>query len=269
MAEIPPGDPAPTYRYDLPAEAIERLTAKLVESRRDGTDERFVCYRVSGESEFSDIGRQVERQVFEETFAGNDAAFMAREYGPYEQFSTFFLSVDRAEQRPIGVLRVIRNSPAGLKTLNDLAQPESPVHLTADQVLAYHGIEKLDSVWDVGTVAIPAQYRRSGASASLQLYRGMYVSALDQGIDHLVAVIDKAPLLAMTDYLAIPFVPLCGSDYFSYLESAESRAVYGYVPSFDKAVNERLDRVGDDPMAVRALRKIIKGSEDRALLFDE
>lgn len=268
MSALDAKEPAATFRYDLPTELIETLTAKLIGSKRSEADRRFVCYRVSGNSEFSDIGRHLERQVFEETFPGNDAAFMACEYGPYECASIFFLSVDRANERAIGVLRVIRNSPAGLKTVNDLAQPESPVHLTFEQVVAYHNIKELGGAWDVGTVAIPKRYRRSGVSASLQLYRGMYVTALEQNIEHLVAVIDKAPLLALTDYLGIPFVPLCGSDYFSYLESAESRAVYGYVPSFYDAVDKRLQEMSGDPVAVRALRKLGKGSEDHALLFD-
>jgi hypothetical protein len=223
---------------------------------------------VSGCSEFSDIARYVECRVFHEAFPGNDATFMAREYGPYERASFFFLSVDRAEKTPVGVLRIIRNSPAGLKTLNDLGQPDSPVQLTATEVQRAHQINTFDNVWDIGTFAILSHYRRSGVSASLQLYRGMYATALEEGIDHLIAIFDKLPLLAATEYLAIPIVPLCGTDYFSYLGSAESQAIYGHIPSFEPAVSQRLAEVADDPDAVRALRKLRDGTHDHLLLFD-
>jgi hypothetical protein len=140
MPDLRAKAPSATFRYDLSDEDITALTETLIASKPFATDDRVVCYRVSGRSQFSDIGRHLERRVFEETFPGNDAAFMAREYGPYEEASIFFLSVDRAKQRTIGVLRAIRSSPAGLKTLNDLAQPESPVNLAADQVVTHHNI---------------------------------------------------------------------------------------------------------------------------------
>jgi hypothetical protein len=264
-----PKEPAPSFRYDLPSADIQALTNKLIATKNSATDDRVVCYRFSGHSQFSDIARHIECKVFQESFAGNDAAFMTREYGPYERASTFFLSVERMTKTPIGALRIIRDSPAGFKTLNDIAGPDSPAQLTTTEVQRGHRIDAFGSVWDVGTVAILNEYRRTGASASLQLYRGMYVTALKEGIDHLIAIIDKGPLLAMTDYLAIPFVPLCESSYFSYLGSSESRAVYGYIPEFDPIIKRRLAEVQNDPSAVRALNVIINGTHDRALLFDD
>lgn len=269
MSEKIHSQDSPSYRYDLSGEQISVLTKDLVEKKRFNSYERFVLYRVSGDSKYSDLGRQIERQVFEETFEGNDAEFMEREYGPYEHSSLFFLSVDRSKMCPIGTLRIIKNSPAGLKTINDLSSGYLPVTIAKDEIMSAHTIENLNSCWDVATLAVPKEYRRSGASASLQMYRAMYVTALEENIEHLVAIIDKAPLLAMTDYLAIPFVPICGSDYFSYLESAESRAVYGHIPDFDTVINERLSQVSDDIIATRALRKIIKGSEDYTLFLDD
>ena len=254
--------------YDRPEADIAALTEALTASQ-PATSDRFVCYRVAGTSPFADLGRHVERVVFSETFPGNNTAFMAREYGLYEQASTFFLSVDRAEKTAMGALRVIRYSPTGFKTLNDLARPDSPIHLSATDVKRYHQIDAWANVWDVGTVAILSGYRRSGASASLQLYRGMYVTALQEGIDHLIAIIDRLPLRAMTDYLAIPFVSLCGTNPFSYLGSPDSRAVYGYIPDFDPIIKRRLPEVHDDPAAIRALNIIINGTNDQALLFTD
>lgn len=259
----------PTYTYNLSDDCIHDLTHELIEKKRFKSYERFVLYRLAGDDKYSDLGRQVERHVFEETFDGNDAEFMEREYGPYEHASLFFLSVDRQREVPIGVLRIIKNSPVGLKTINDLSSGSLPVTIDKNAIMLTHGINDWNTCWDVATLAVPHEYRRSGASASLQMYRAMYITALNEKIDHLVAITDKAPLIAMTDYLAIPFVPLCGSDYFSYLESAESRAVYGHIPDFDRVINERLSQVSGDLMAMRALRKIIKGTEDYTLFLDD
>lgn len=261
-------DPGATFRYDLSVDDITGLTEKLIATKVSAKDDRVVSYRVSGSSQFSDIGRHVECRVFHETFPGNDAAFMTREYGPYEHASFFFLCVDREKTAPIGALRVIRDSPAGLKTLIDLARPESPLQLPASEIQRYHHIDSFNEVWDVGTLAILSEYRRSGASASLQLYRGLYRTALEEGIDHLIAIFDKLPFLAVTEYLAIPIVPLCGTDYFSYLGSAESRAIYGHIPGFEPAVSQRLLEVDNDLDAVQALRRLRDGTADHLLLFD-
>ncbi|WAC90214.1 hypothetical protein [Mycobacterium sp. Aquia_213] len=268
MSGLAAQEPCATFRYDLPSEDIAALTEKLIATKLSATDDGVVCYRVSGRSPYSDIGRAVECQVFRDAFPGNDAAFMTREYGPYEGASFFFLSVDREKKTPVGALRIIRYSPAGLKTLNDLARPDSPVQLTAAAIQCGHQIDTFESVWDIGTFAILSDYRRSGASVSLQLYRGMYATALEEGIDHLIAIFDKLPLLAATEYLAIPIAPLCGTDYFSYLGSAESRAIYGHIPSFEPAVSRRLIGAKDDPDAVRALRRLRDGTDDHLLLFD-
>lgn len=268
MADAGAMEPCATFRYDLADEDIAALTENLIASKLSATDDRVVCYRVAGRSQYSDIGRYVEYRVFNDAFLGNDAAFMAREYGAYEHASFFFLCVDREKQTPIGALRIIRNSPAGFKTLNDLVRPDSPVQLTAAEIQRCHQIATFDDVWDIGTFAIVSDYRRSGVSASLQLYRGLYATALEEGVDHLVAIFDKLPFVALTEYLAIPVVPLCGTDYFSYLGSSESRAIYGYVPGFEPAVSQRLREVKDDPDAVRALRRLRDGTDDHLLLFD-
>lgn len=259
----------PACDYRQTEADVRELTGRLIKRFPIAGGARYVCYRVAGTDEFSDVGRHIERLVFESTFAGNDAQFMVREYGPYENASLFFLAVDRLQQLPMGALRVIRHSPVGLKTVNDLASGRLPVYLPVDDMEATHRIRDWSACWDVATVAVAEAYRRTAAKAALQLYRGMYVSALEEGIDHLFAIIDKTPLLAMTEYLSIPFTPLCGTDYFSYLESAESRAVHGYVPDFHPVITSRLAEVGDDPVASRALAYIILGTDDDCLAFSD
>lgn len=267
MVVPPPTDDG--RRYMRTESDIEELTCRLIDRFPGAEDARYVCYRIAGTDEISDIARSVERTVFESTFAGNDAEFMAREYGPYEDASLFFLTVDRVKRRPTGALRVTRNSPAGFKTINDLASGRLPIHLAEQEVRTSHRIERWDACWDVATLAVSEDYRRTAAKAALQLYRGMYVTALEQGIEHLIAIIDKSPLLAMTEYLSIPFAPLCGTGYFSYLESAESRAVHGYVPDFYPVITGRLAEVHEDPVATAALSYIILGTDDHVLLFED
>jgi hypothetical protein len=101
---------------------------------------RFVCFRLKGDDVFADIGRYVERVVFQKAF-GNDADTMGEEYGPYEGASTFFISVDTAGRSPAGVLRVIADSSASLKTINDLSG--DPLHITRDRIFAAHGLKDL------------------------------------------------------------------------------------------------------------------------------
>ena len=45
---------------------------------------------------------------------------MKTEFGPYDESSVFFVVMDTKAKVPAGVLRMIRNSSVGLKTIVDL-----------------------------------------------------------------------------------------------------------------------------------------------------
>ena len=252
----------PENPYEISEAEIRDLTIHFLNEHPPKSSDRFVCYRLEGDEPFSDIGRGVERLVFEEAF-GNDAAEMQAEYFPYEDQSVFFISFDTAAQAPSGALRVIQNGPAGLKTLNDL---EYNIGLTREIVEETHGISELDDVWDIGTVAVPPGYRSGEGAVSVQLYRGMYLSALHDKIDHLVSVVDEKPLRKLTGYLGIPFKPLAGTQPFEYLGSESSQAVYGYVPEFYKKMSRKMFTVRG-LLARKALKRLVKGSEDSTLQF--
>ena len=79
----------PEYGYDLPAEAAQQLASELLNERPPTGDARFVCYMLDGTDPSSNIGRQVEGVVFNQTFH-NDPEEMACEYGPYAEQSIFF-----------------------------------------------------------------------------------------------------------------------------------------------------------------------------------
>ena len=251
--------------YDLSKESLHLLTKQLLSEHPTDVDSRYVCYRFAGDDKFSNIGRSVERTVFEDAF-GNDAEQMVKEYGSYEQSSIFFLSIDREQALPSGTLRIIGNSEHGFKTLNDLEH--SSLELDYNQVAEYYQINDPDTVWDIGTVAVLPEYRSAEGAVSVQLYRAMYVSAMQNKIQHFVSVIDQKPLHKLVDYLGIPFESLMGSEPFEYLGSESSQAVYGFVPDFYRKMSKKL-WTPKGMLARKALKKLVKGTEDFTLLFDD
>jgi len=161
-------------------------------------------------------------------------------------------------------LRVIRNGKNGLKTINDLTHP--PYTLTEGMVTSAHNIDDFDTCWDIGTVAVLPENRSAQGSIAVQLYRAMYVAAMDEHIEHIVSIVDEKPLRKLTDYLGIPFVPLAGQEGVSYLGSEKSQPVYGYVPDFYKKMNRnRFTMKG--VLARKVLSRLVKGSRDSELQF--
>jgi hypothetical protein len=219
-----------TARYELHGNLAADLSEQLLTLHPPTSSRRFVCYPLSGTGRFADLGRTVELEVFGETF-GNDRAEMEQEYGPYEDASRFFVVMDQRRRRPAGVLRVIGNSAVGLKTLRDIAG--EPLRISQAEVQARHAVADLDRCWDVGTLAVRPEYRRSATrrrTVSLLLYRALFVHALWEGVEHFVTAMDRhahRSLLA----LGVPFVPVCDSEPFDYIGSP-CTALHGYVPEF-------------------------------------
>ena len=147
-----------TVRYELHGNVAVDLSEQLLTSHPPTSSRRFVCYPLPGTGRFADLGRTIELEVFGDVF-GNDRAELEGEYGPYEEASRFFVVMDQRRRRAAGVLRVIENSPVGLKTLRDIAG--GPLRIPQAEVLARHGIGDLDRCWDVGTLAVRPEYRRS------------------------------------------------------------------------------------------------------------
>lgn len=243
--------------YELSMSAMNSRIKSFLAEHEPQTKEHIVCYEVGPDSPLSDVARTVERIVFEKRF-GNTSSDMAKIYGPYEESSRFFLSVDRENGEPVGALRVSTHSEAGLMTLNSLPEGMKP---NLEQLEATHNIQSLDDCWDVGTVAVLPAYRKQGIGVSTQLYRGMYKSAMNEGIQHLLAIIDEKPLETMTKYLGIPFVPLMGLPPFSFEGSESSTAVYGYVPDFYQKMKKKSITVRGI-MARKALWPLVFGTKD-------
>lgn len=240
--------PRTTASYELHGNVAADLAEQLLTLHPPTSSRRFVCYELPGTGRFADLGRTVELEVFGEVF-GDDRALLEREYGPYEQASRFLVVMDQRRRQAAGVLRVIENSAAGLKTLRDIAG--EPLGIPQAEVQARHGIADLDRCWDVGTLAVRRGYRRSGVrrtTLSLLLYRALYVHAVRAGVEHVVTAMHghaHRRLLA----LGVPFVPICDSEPFDYA-GVTSTALHGHVPDFVARIeaHHRRSRAGN-PLA--------------------
>jgi GNAT superfamily N-acetyltransferase len=248
--------------YVLTPEEATRITNDILDESVDkvGPEHRYVVMELEKGDPRANLARQIERTVFEDEF-GNDATEMVDMYGPYESASRFFISVDRQKRQATSALRVIENSPAGLMSLHDAAQP--PFNVDVDRALAEYAISNLDEVWDVGTVATMPEYR--GGGAGTQLFRAMYKAAYENhGIKHMVAIIDK-PALGLLKFLRVPLKPFGGAKPGEYYGSKESLPVYGYLPDFYPTMNRyRFIRFGK---AARAADVLVYGSRDESMIL--
>jgi hypothetical protein len=222
--------------YELPDDEVASLTDELLEAQPAEPVNGHVCYRVPGTSIYANLGRKVEEQVFLEWF-NNNVPTMEQEYGPFEENSIFNIDIDVTRRTPAGVLRVIYDNGAGLKSFNDVKN--GPPHIDTEEAMIFHGITDLAKCWDVGTLAVTKEYRGKASDqlVSTALYRALYSEAKDEEIEHFVSVLDKAAFKGLS-LLGVPFKSLNGSDYFSYLGSDESIAVYGRVNEFFKDMTE-------------------------------
>ena len=216
-------------RYDLPAKEIRRISSREI-ARRPGSG-RFVSVVAGPDTPLADVGRTLERQVFEESF-GNDSAVMAQEYGPYEQQSLFFVVLDRRAGVPAGVARVIQDDGPRVKTIVDAP---SHIGVSVDEISAFHGLAG-GRVWDFATVAVLPEYRgRSSLVVSSLLYRTFVVAGRRAGTEHAVAMLDRVAWRNIR-LVGVPVAQLADSEPFAYLGSAENRAIHSDFAAIEPAV---------------------------------
>jgi hypothetical protein len=252
------GSVRPLESYRPPVVQSGETVRQLLEEYPLTGEGRYGCYFISDSSPYSDIARAVECEVFQEFF-GNMPSLMVEEYAAYEMNSRFLLVVDRFLEQPAGALRLIENSRSGFKTLNDI-QGE-PLSIPTESVLAYHEIDDLENCWDVGTLAVRKPYRGRATNnlISTMLYGLLHTAVHEYGIDHLVTILDKHAYSQLTELLGVPFVPMAGSQPFSYLGSENSRAAYLYVPDVDSAVETHVNRFDAE------VQKLVRPHVDRLI----
>ncbi|MEV4640909.1 hypothetical protein AB0J80_26575 [Actinoplanes sp. NPDC049548] len=218
-------------RYELAPAQARRITGNFLAGHPELRG-RFVCAVAGPDTELADVGRALERQIFEHSF-GNDAAVMAAEYGPYEANSLFFVVIDRRRRIPAGVARMIESTGRGVKTVDDAPQH---IGVDIDTILAAHGMDG-GLVWDCATLAVLPAYRggRSSLIVSSLLYRTFLVVGGRRDVRHAVSMLDRGAYRNI-GMMGTPLQPLAGSGPFAYLGSPENRAVYMDFPAIAPAV---------------------------------
>ena len=220
---------------DLDLGLRERCAA-LVE--RSDSSTPFGTYVLSSTDPAAELGREVERVVFDEFFS-NTPEMLAEEYGPYEAGSMFLCIVDHRRLVPAGVMRVVVPSPCGLKSLDDISRVwEQPT----EEVIA-RAADPFDrqSCWDIATFAITEEYRGAATEGlvSLALYQALMMCSLARGIGWYVAVMDTKVLDAISARIADPFIPFPGLAPKNYMDSPASVPVYVDIPAFEGRLADR------------------------------
>src|SRR5262249_60411251 len=111
--------------------------------------------------------RKFVKDVFYEVF-GNTTGLLAEEYDQYEAASLFLLVMDHERLVPAGVMRIIRSSPAGFKSIDDI-----------EGGWGRRGTDLLDAfaddldpapLWDIATMAVAPEYRRDATDGLARLF---------------------------------------------------------------------------------------------------
>lgn len=207
---------------DLVVEELRDLATGVM---RPDAPEPFGLYMFPSSHPGAELGRHIERVVFDEFF-DNSPEMLAEEYGPYEDASLFFCVIDHKRRLPAGALRIIVPNDAGFKSLDDIERVwEQPL----DEVLERTGIEWDERrLWDVATVAVDAEYRGSATEGlvSLTLYQGFAQGALRTGVEWGVAVLDVIVLELVQEVTGRPFNYFKGVEPMRYLDSPSSVPVW-------------------------------------------
>lgn len=219
-----------TPSYEFSQAEVRNLCGDFLESREIRPDSPFGCYITKGTNKYSNLGRYVESTVFSESFQ-NSSETMSREYGPYDQASTFFVVVDHEQQMPVGVMRIIENSPSGLKSLVDLPNTELNI-LPEDVYQAYSMLP--DKCVDLATLAILKDYRGPAANflPATLMYRTLYLQVLSNPeFSHVIGIVDQGAKRNL-DFLKFPFKTIFDSGAFNYLDSPNSYALFAETAAF-------------------------------------
>jgi hypothetical protein len=240
--------------YRLDAAVVRQRTAAALATHTSPA--RFVALAIGSASPMADVARDLERQVFEESF-GNDAGEMAREYRRYEDDSLFFLVLDRRSGMPAGAARVI---DGGGKTLDDAP---GLIDTGLSTIVTLHNLAN-GRIWDFATLAVLPAYRggKSGLTVSSLLYRTFLNAGRLAGVRHIVAMLDHRAHRNLR-LLGVRFTPMAGSAPFEYLGSPRTEALYVPFADILPSVARQAARLGrisgehDGEIRGNALRRLV------------
>jgi hypothetical protein len=189
-------------RYDLNYEELSSLTHDLLTTHPLSENPKpYGVYLLEGNSQYANLGRTVERNVFLSKF-GNTAAQLQEEYAPYEGNSLFLTVIDQlgtnsSTPLPTGIIRVISHNPQIMpKSISDIDKIwGSQTTKTLWKELAiqtdYQTEEMLKRTWDVATMAVDTAYRgaRGKMTTALILYYTLYSLSVSRKIDYWVGIL--------------------------------------------------------------------------------
>ena len=215
-------------KESLRAENIRKKIAEITPPTEIRGDRALGLHVFYGDDANADIARHIEWTVFEEHF-DNDIVVMRDEYELYDESSVFLTIVDYESAMPVGVIRIIKPSEKGLKSMNDLVDPEGPWFKDGDSLksrFAEIGDDPEHTV-DIGTMAVMPNYRSSHAAdgASAALYSSCVRWSLESDYNRWVTIVDKK-IFEMMQSWGEPFRQFTDTDWASYLDSPLSLPVH-------------------------------------------
>jgi hypothetical protein len=238
---------------DLTREGLRDLAERVADP--DAT-QPFGTYVVAGRGPAAELGRHLERVVFDEFF-GNSAELLLHEYGPYDPVSVFLCVIDHEQCLPAGAIRIILPSDLGFKSLDDIHHAwGQPV----DEVLARTGVTfDWPYVWDVTTLAVDATYRgeRTGGLVSLALYQALVMTSLSCGARWWVTILDTIVLDLIQTRTHAPFSPYEGVPVRPYLDSPASAPVWADVEAWERRIRAADPAMHDILCAGRGLEEVL------------
>ena len=231
-------DPRALEAFDQPADEHELIDQLLASEPRDAT--AFGLYVIDGAAPAAELARAVERAVFLEYF-GNTPEMLRAEYDAYEASSTFLTVIDHRRRCVAGMIRVIRPSAAGFKSLDDI---EAVWRAPVDELVREGGPgHSAPDAIDIATLAVSPEYRGDATSGliSLALYQAVTQLAGANGMRWLIAVLDLIVLDLIQSQTCRPFTAYAGLDPLSYLDSPSSLPVFSDLHEYAARL-ETLDR---------------------------
>ncbi len=179
------------------------------------------------------VARLAEAEVF--AYYGDTAEELDDEYGLYDPFSTFFVVVDRIAQRLAGMLRIIRRSPIGLKSLTDIEsdRPGRNWRRSVSELQASLGVcLNHPATLDMATMGVVPAYHRHAYSGRIakSIYHMACRYTVEQAATHWVTIVDESAHRSFVQRLGQPFSYYPGVEWQRYLGSNLSLPVWVDIP---------------------------------------
>jgi hypothetical protein len=212
------------YPASQEACATRSLLAEFdVREKMDG--KQFAILAVEGNDPRSVAARRVEAQWFADEF-GTHPAEHETSFSPYSESSLFVYMLDMTDPdnpRPCGVLRFVRPSDHGLKTVNILSKDEvedgktinpwfndfagkipgfadADTETRKEMIYSFFGANP-ETTWDVPTMAVDASYKGTSpndlTTPACGLYAACVNTAMALGAQSFLNTQDYAPLKLM------------------------------------------------------------------------